>query len=965
MTTSADGVPLPVLGRFSLPSHALAALLATGLLEGGARFLLRTQETPLRVRTTLTLIAAQWMWQLLAILICWVGTRLAARNVRRPWLVSFGYFAVLFAAATLPMGHSLGSGAWISGQSFAWMVRWLGPALISMAGAGALAWAFVPRPAGSILQRVFVALLLVVSLAAAHINLTVMPGLYAPAHLFLSGVSALCAQWSFAHAVRPLVEARSGLVASKWVGVALTLAASFLLLRAPALNVAELQFVSVRAGYWVHWIAKAPTSHALLHALQRMGPDLARAEEQAPAPRTLGPIPSDWNVLLVVVDALRADAFPPGRAHQARAKRFTAGHAPFINGLLARSFTFDGTYSAANLTLLSMRSLLRSTESFDSDSTESTPLQVRMEALGRYPVVLLPEGLATRFARFSAPRLTDGFAEVHEYSRNRQNEMTPRVKALIQSVKDRPFFAWLHYISMHGPGWAKRGLSSRDGPWPKRYERALRWTDGEVAALFGELEAAGIASKTVVVFTADHGEGLGDSGILHHAGDALHEELIRVPLAIYIPGQQGRRVHATVGNIDIAPTLMDLLGSRSQVTMRGQSLLPLLADPELRRDAPYYMQTLDATRVAVVQRSRKYVVDQTSGAAVHYDLKKDRWEARPKFNPYVSHHKAMADLLTLTNPRLFAAEMADPEVDTWFDRRLRETAKVSITPRLRFMLELIAADPTPSRLAWARDAWRTTRETELQVLLLKHLFKADPKGFTPLLEGTLKELQDTPEEVPFIDDLADIAQPVVALDWFAARLSVVQTRPPREWLPWLRLLSRWTLPSTFATSLASMVGQLSAEPVPDVMVLRTLLQGLHGVKPGLALEKLVEACLGLVKHPDAGVRGAAYLALGHLGGQASTAEVHECLKSGPASVKDACLTAWAELRGEKAIPVLARYGKHRRYLAKCLYLVGQIGSPRGLPFVEWAMTQPAYRDMAEVREIREHLLAATGKGQRK
>lgn len=62
--------------------------------------------------------------------------------------------------------------------------------------------------------------------------------------------------------------------------------------------------------------------------------------------------------------------------------------------------------------------------------------------------------------------------------------------------------------------------------------------------------------------------------------------------------------------------------------------------------------------------------------------------------------------------------------------------------------------------------------------------------------------------------------------------------------------------------------------------------------------------------------------------------------------------------------MLARYGKQRRYLAKCLYLVGQVGSPRGLPFVEWAMTQPSYRDMVEVREIRERLLAATSKKQR-
>ena len=77
----------------------------------------------------------------------------------------------------------------------------------------------------------------------------------------------------------------------------------------------------------------------------------------------------------------------------------------------------------------------------------------------------------------------------------------------------------------------------------------------------------------MLIVTADHGTGLGEHGRL--AGYFLYEEQIRVPLFMKIPGIPHRVVDDLIGTIDVAPTLVDLLGSGAKRPFHGRSLLPL------------------------------------------------------------------------------------------------------------------------------------------------------------------------------------------------------------------------------------------------------------------------------------------------------------------------------------------------------------------------------------------------------
>ena len=103
--------------------------------------------------------------------------------------------------------------------------------------------------------------------------------------------------------------------------------------------------------------------------------------------------------------------------------------------------------------------------------------------------------------------------------------------------------------------------------------------DDNVGRMLEALEGSGQLDNTVVIFTSDHGEMLGDHGLLLK-GCRFYEGLTRVPLIFSLPGQflEGERRQALVELVDIAPTLLELAGLPIPERMQGRSLAPLLTD---------------------------------------------------------------------------------------------------------------------------------------------------------------------------------------------------------------------------------------------------------------------------------------------------------------------------------------------------------------------------------------------------
>jgi len=118
---------------------------------------------------------------------------------------------------------------------------------------------------------------------------------------------------------------------------------------------------------------------------------------------------------------------------------------------------------------------------------------------------------------------------------------------------------------------------------PARWQQLRGLYDGEVeyldqcyGALVDGLQARGVQDDTAVILLADHGEGFFEHGSLGHAYGHWFE-VTQVPLVLWVPGltNQEITVDAVVGHVDVAPTILDLLGLPPEPRMQGQSLLPL------------------------------------------------------------------------------------------------------------------------------------------------------------------------------------------------------------------------------------------------------------------------------------------------------------------------------------------------------------------------------------------------------
>ncbi len=134
---------------------------------------------------------------------------------------------------------------------------------------------------------------------------------------------------------------------------------------------------------------------------------------------------------------------------------------------------------------------------------------------------------------------------------------------------------WYRHKSEGGKeGWrAEDAKKCRD--LMRIYWGMVAQVDRSVGTILGELERLGRAEDTIVVFTSDHGEMLGAHAL---GGKGVSfEESVRVPLLVRAPGlRKGRRVARPVSNIDLVPTLLDLMGSKAGRGLPGQSLVPAL-----------------------------------------------------------------------------------------------------------------------------------------------------------------------------------------------------------------------------------------------------------------------------------------------------------------------------------------------------------------------------------------------------
>jgi len=111
------------------------------------------------------------------------------------------------------------------------------------------------------------------------------------------------------------------------------------------------------------------------------------------------------------------------------------------------------------------------------------------------------------------------------------------------------------------------------------YDAEIRSVDDAFGELVAALDERELLERTVIVFTSDHGEEFGEHGSVGRHSHSLYDELLRVPLILWLPGSEhaGGQFEQQVRGIDILPTVLDAVGIEIPETLAGKSLLPLIA----------------------------------------------------------------------------------------------------------------------------------------------------------------------------------------------------------------------------------------------------------------------------------------------------------------------------------------------------------------------------------------------------
>lgn len=107
------------------------------------------------------------------------------------------------------------------------------------------------------------------------------------------------------------------------------------------------------------------------------------------------------------------------------------------------------------------------------------------------------------------------------------------------------------------------------------YDTNISLLDKRLGDLFKFLELPQFKNNTIVIITSDHGEGFGEHGKLFHS-ENYHTEQFFTPLIVYVPGITPRKVDQSSSNLDIFPTILELLEIAPIKSLEGQSLVPYM-----------------------------------------------------------------------------------------------------------------------------------------------------------------------------------------------------------------------------------------------------------------------------------------------------------------------------------------------------------------------------------------------------
>ncbi len=370
------------------------------------------------------------------------------------------------------------------------------------------------------------------------------------------------------------------------------------------------------------------------------------------------------NVLLVVVDTLRADRLSLYGYHRPTS--------PNLDAFARDGVTFLSARSPAGCTFPSVNALLTSRNPalfLGQPSGMGIP-----ETVQSLPEILRDHGYSTAavsaspIVRNTPSRMnpTGGFGrgfQTFDEDCWRKHAACVNEKALgLVRTLPEPWFLYLHYMEPHAPyrpaadhrrkfapqnpkgvrPWAKRGeafpMARRlyDGNTQYQfgprdlahlsdlYDEEIAYFDEQLAKLLKELKDRDLLDRTAIVLTADHGEELYDHGDFGHCRSLAYETILKTPLVMSLPGVRPERRKSLAGNLDVVPTLLDYLGlPAAGDAFDGNSLRPVIEKDQPIRRLAFGLQGVTRT---TTDGTFKLTFDLATSRAQLFDLRADPGE---------------------------------------------------------------------------------------------------------------------------------------------------------------------------------------------------------------------------------------------------------------------------------------------------------------------------------------------------
>jgi len=374
------------------------------------------------------------------------------------------------------------------------------------------------------------------------------------------------------------------------------------------------------------------------------------------------------NLILITVDTLRADHLG--------AYGYRRATSPNVDALAKESLLFRRAFSQAPETNPSLSSLMTSHYVHETQVRRNFhQLQPGANTLAE---ILQANGWRTGavVSNYSLRR-GSGFEQGFEdYDDRMEDVATPTWEGIervapkttaaaldwLRRHREDRFFLWVHYMDPHAPyhplepynamflesaGGERKHLpflslesfeaGSQVGGIPvnarlgdhadpeyyvSQYDGEISFLDHWLGELLKETRALGLLDNTLVILTADHGEGMGEHNLYFNHTEFVYTELIHVPLLIRLPGasQAGKAIELPVGLIDLLPTILRALALESPGPLRGQNLLN--PQPKAILAGAFFTPG----QVTVISGEMKLI--HTAGRYSLYDLGRDFYEAR-------------------------------------------------------------------------------------------------------------------------------------------------------------------------------------------------------------------------------------------------------------------------------------------------------------------------------------------------